>query len=100
MSRQGMDDRSPVALIAVAAVLALMLCGCGTPWGNDIDRNELACQGYGFYAESPEFAECMKYVESRQARRAALSNKPIAQSPNSPNVVCKTTGSGTDCQTR
>ena len=54
-----MDDRLPVALIAVAAVLALMLCGCGTPWGNDIDRNELACQGYGFYAESPEFAECM-----------------------------------------
>ena len=93
-----MGDRSAVALIAVAAVL--MLCGCGTPWGNDIDRNELACTGYGFYPETPEFAECMKFVKSREAKRAALSNRPVPQSPNDPNLVCKTTGSGTDCQAR
>ena len=77
----------------------LMLCGCGTPWGNDVNRNDLACQGYGFYPETPEFAECLKYVEAGRARRAALSNRPMSQAPDA-NVVCKTTGSGTDCQTR
>jgi hypothetical protein len=95
-----MDDRSylSVLLTAVAAVLTLMLCSCGTPWGNDTDRNAIACQGYGFYPETPEYAECMKYVESREARRATLTNKPLP--PQSPNVVCKTRGSDTDCQAR
>jgi len=94
-----MSDRPclSVPLKAVAAVLTLMLCSCGSPWGNNLDANAIACQGYGFYPETPEYAECMKYVESRQARRAALTNKPL---PQPPNVVCKTTSSGTDCQTR
>ena len=94
-----MGDRSclSVPLAAVAAVLALLLGSCGTPWSSDLDRNAIACQGYGFYPDSPEYAECMKYVEAREARRAALRNNPL---PPSPNIVCQTSGSGTNCQTR
>jgi len=98
-----MGDRfcMSVRLAAISAMLTLMLCGCGTPWGKDTDPNAIACQGYGFYPETPEYDQCMKFVASREARRAALTNKPLPQSlPQSPNVVCKTTSSGTDCQTR
>jgi len=82
---------------AAAVMLALMLCGCGSPWGNDLDPNAIACQGYGFSPESPKFAECMKYVESARARRDGLMNKPV---PQAPNIVCQTSSSGTNCQTR
>jgi hypothetical protein len=95
----GMDDRSCLSVRVIAAAAALTLCSCGTPWGTDTDPTTIACQGYGFYPESREFAECVKFVEARQARRAALTNKPIPQQ-QAPNVTCKTTGPGTDCQTR
>jgi hypothetical protein len=79
-----------------AVTLALMLCGCSSPWSSDVDPNSVACQGYGYSPESPKFAECMKYVESQRARRTGLTPKPA---PQAPNVVCRTTSSGTtDCQ--
>jgi len=84
---------------AIGAAAALAMCGCASPWGANIDRNAVACQGYGFYPETPEYAECMKFVESREARRAALSGNPQAI-PQKPDIVCQTNSSGTSCQTR
>ena len=82
---------------AAALMLALPLCGCVKPWGPEVDPHVLACQGYGFYPETPEFAECMKYVESRQARPGAPTQHSASPAPN---MVCQTTSSGTSCQTR
>jgi hypothetical protein len=82
---------------AIAVMLTLMLCGCGSPWGNDLDPNAIACQGYGYYPENPDFAQCMKYVEAARARRAGLTPKPV---PPAPNITCQTSSSGTNCQTR
>ena len=98
--RQSMADRSfPWGQIKVAAAVGVMLtlCGCGTPWGPDTDPNVVACWGYGFYPETPEFAECMKYVESEQTKRAARLRISV---PQAPNVTCQTRSSGTDCQLR
>ena len=94
----GDQSRMHMSMKTVAAVmLALLLCGCGSHWGSNIDPNSVACQGYGFSPESPKFAECMKYVESQRARRDAIKPTPTS-APQAPNVMCRTTSSGTDCQ--
>lgn len=55
-------------------VFALLLSGCGggqawTPM-TEKDRNDLACNGYGFYPGSQQYDDCVKYVESRRTQRA------------------------------
>jgi hypothetical protein len=82
---------------AVAVVgAALALCGCVVnAWGPDTNPDIVACWGYGFYPETPEFAACMKYVETERAKRAGHLSVPPA-----PNIVCQTRSSGTDCQVR
>jgi hypothetical protein len=85
--------------MAIGATAMLALGGCASPWGANIDRNAVACQGYGFYPETPEYAECMKFVESREAKRAALSGNP-QPIPQKPDIVCQTNSSGTSCQSR
>lgn len=52
--------------------LALFVACCAKePWGpmTEADRNEVACAGYGFYPGTPEYDECMKYVEFRRGDR-------------------------------
>ncbi len=55
-------------------VFALFLSGCGgggQAWGpmNEKDKNNLACNEYGFYAGSQQYDDCVKYVESRRSQR-------------------------------
>jgi hypothetical protein len=50
--------------------LATVLCGCAQRWEPDLDPNIMACKSYGFYEGSPEFDQCMKYVEGRRSKRA------------------------------
>lgn len=54
-------------------VFALFLSGCGggQAWGpmNETDKNDLACNEYGFYAGSQQYDDCVKYVESRRSQR-------------------------------
>jgi len=52
--------------------IALLVTGCAKePWGSmtDADRNQVACQGYGFYPGSEQYDDCMKYVEYRRGYR-------------------------------
>ena len=97
-----MSDRSlmwvRINTTATAVTLALILCGgCSGRWGDDIDPSAVACQGYGFYPETPQYDACIKYVASQRAKRAAMTPQPAQQAPN---IVCRTTSSGTDCQAR
>lgn len=86
--------------IAVAGV-TLALSGCAShPWGpeTEIDKETIACQGYGFYDGTPEFDACMRFVNRERSKRAA----PLAPAPptQGPPVTCRTRGSDTDCQAR
>jgi len=59
------------AACTVGTVLAL--CGCARhPWGTDIDGNAYACSEYGFYPETKEWEDCLKFVETRRAKRPGL----------------------------
>jgi len=91
---------SQEAKYAAAAIIGMLaLSSCAQPWSEDVDANAVACEGYGFYYGSPQYEACLRYVESRRAKRAAPLATP-APAP-SPNVVCQTRGSGTiDCQAR
>lgn len=83
---------------AVAAIIVMLaLSGCSQPWGEDLDANAIACEGYGFPYGSPQYDTCLKYVEGRRAKRGA----PVAAPAPAPNVNCQTGPSGvTNCQTR
>jgi hypothetical protein len=84
---------------AVAVIVILTLSGCSRPWGDHVDANAVACQGYGFYYGTPEYDECIKYVDRRRAKGAAALVTPALS--QTPNINCQTRSSGTiDCQTR
>ena len=94
---QTMSQAGKTAIAAVSVILALS--GCAShPWGpeSEIDKETLACQGYGFYDGTPEFDACMKFVSRERARRAG----PLAPQPQGPPLTCRTRGSDTDCQSR
>ena len=85
---------------AAAVIVILTLSGCGSdPWGDHVDADVVACQGYGFYYGTPEYDKCIKYVDRWRAKGAApLVTPTLSQTPN---VICQTRSSGTtDCQTR
>jgi hypothetical protein len=64
----------------VAAIgLALLLSCCSHPWEPEIDRNVLACRQYGFYPNSQQFEECMRYVE--RSNRTTLLPAPAPRQP-------------------
>ena len=50
----------------IVFALFLSSCGGGQAWGpmNETDKNDLACNEYGFYAGSRQYDDCVKYVES------------------------------------
>jgi hypothetical protein len=54
-------------------VFGLLLSGCGggQTWGpmTETDKNDLACNEYGFYPGSQQYDDCMKYVVSRRSQR-------------------------------
>ena len=84
---------------AAAGIVILTLSGCSEPWGDHVDADVVACQGYGFYYGTPEYDECIKYVDRRRAKGAAPLVTPAPS--QTPNVICQTRSSGTtDCQTR
>ena len=90
--------RAAATGIAAAGVI-LGLSGCAShPWGpeTEIDKETIACQGYGFYDGTPEFADCMKFVSRERAKRTG----PLVAQPQGPPVTCRTQGTDTDCQSR
>ncbi len=91
---------SQVGKYAVAAITVMLaLSGCAQPWSEDLDANAIACEGYGFPYGSPQYDTCLKYVESRRAKRGSPAAAP-GPAPT-PNVICQTGPSGvTNCQTR
>jgi hypothetical protein len=62
----------------------------------EIDKETLACQGYGFYDGTPEFAACMKFVSRERSKRTST----LVPQPQGPPVTCQTNGSVTNCQSR
>jgi hypothetical protein len=81
---------------ATAVIVILTLSGCSQRWGEHVDADVVACQGYGFYYGTPEYDECIKYVDRWRAKGAA----PLV-TPAPSNVICQTQSSGTiDCQAR
>jgi hypothetical protein len=64
-----------VRLTKMAGALAILiaLSGCANhPWEPDIDRTAYACQEYGFYPGTPEYDNCLKYVDTRRAKRVGF----------------------------
>lgn len=89
----------PIKTAIAAAGVIFGLSGCaGHPWGpeTEIDKEAIACQGYGFYDGTPEFEACMKFVSRERSKRAGA----VAPQPQGPPVTCRTRGSDTDCQSR
>ena len=62
--------------------LAMLLSGCGGaghPWGemSQEDQTVLACQStYGFSPGTPEFDECLRYVDQRRSKPHLLLPTP------------------------
>jgi hypothetical protein len=85
---------------AVAAITVILaLSGCAQPWGDNLDANAIACEGYGFPYGGQAYEECLKYIESRRGKRAGPVTTAVPAP--TPNVICKTQSTGTiDCQTR
>jgi hypothetical protein len=89
----------PVKTAIAAAGVIFGLSGCAShPWGpeTEIDKETLACRGYGFYEETPEFAACMKFVSRERSKRTST----LVPQPQGPPVTCQTHGSVTNCQAR
>jgi hypothetical protein len=87
-----------------ATIVMLALSGCGSEshhWDNQLnsvaDKDTYACQEYGNYYGTKSFDECLKYIEARRTKQAAPTPPPVTQTPNS---ICQTRGTTTDCQTR
>jgi hypothetical protein len=61
----GLMRRGQIILISLPLLLT---CCAREPWGplTEADRNEVACQGYGFYPGTRQYDECLRYVESRR----------------------------------
>jgi hypothetical protein len=63
----GLMRRGQRYIIPISLAL-LLTCCAREPWGplTEADRNEVACQGYGFYPGTRQYDECLRYVESRR----------------------------------
>ena len=62
------NERETKMLLGIAAP------NVGQTPNTDAERNDLACQQYGFYPGSKQFDDCMKYVGTR--RSISLSPSP------------------------
>jgi hypothetical protein len=64
--------------------LAILLSGCGAshPWGpmDQEDETGLACRStYGFSPGTPEYDECLRYVDQRRSKPRLLLPTPVPQ---------------------
>jgi hypothetical protein len=62
------NERETKMLLGIAAP------NVGQTPNTDAERNDFACQQYGFYPGSKQFDDCMKYVGTR--RSISLSPSP------------------------
>jgi hypothetical protein len=62
------NERESKMLLGIAAP------NVGQTPNTDAERNDFACQQYGFYPGSKQFDDCMKYVGTR--RSISLSPSP------------------------
>jgi hypothetical protein len=62
------NERETKMLLGIAAP------NVGQTPNSDAERNDFACQQYGFYPGSKQFDDCMKYVGTR--RSISLSPSP------------------------
>ena len=78
MTATGTRARNCMAILKLTKTIGILttliaLSGCANhPWEPDIDRTDYACQEYGFYPGTPEYDNCLKYVETRRAKRLGL----------------------------
>jgi hypothetical protein len=55
-------------------LFGLFLSGCGgsgQTWGTmtETDKNDLACNEYGFYPGTQQYDDCVKYVVAKRSQR-------------------------------
>jgi hypothetical protein len=62
------NERETKMLLGIAAP------NVGQTPNTDAERNDFACQQYGFYPGSKQFDDCMKYIGTR--RSISLSPSP------------------------
>jgi len=63
------NERETKALLGVAAPNA------GQTPGTETERDDFACQQYGFYPGSKQFEDCMKYVGTRRSNSPSPSSR-------------------------
>jgi hypothetical protein len=79
-STEGAKNAVLTNIVVVSLALLLSCCtneretkallGLGTVGqtpDTDAERNDFACQQYGFYPGTKQFDDCMKYVESKRS---------------------------------
>jgi hypothetical protein len=57
------------------ALLGVVAPSTGQTAATETERDDFACQQYGFYPGSKQFADCMKYVGTRRSNSPSPSSR-------------------------
>ena len=57
------------------ALLGVVAPKAGQTLGTEAERDDFACQQYGFYPGSKQFDDCMKYVGTRRSNSPSPSSR-------------------------